>query len=104
MAKELLNKDGSPMREYTSPLLERLNAFELSEESKGLPYWKTNAEDDYITTPISVLRYIMELEKAIEITEERAFAIFKAGQDSMEEGGKSFEQYYKQSIHTTYNL
>jgi hypothetical protein len=30
---------------------------------KDLNYWKVNAEDDYITTPISVLRYISELEK-----------------------------------------
>jgi hypothetical protein len=26
--------------------------------------------------------------------EKLAFEYFKAGQDSMEEGGKSFEQYY----------
>ena len=32
--------------------------------------------------------------KAIE--KEQAFEIFKAGQNSMEEGGKSFEQYYEQ--------
>jgi hypothetical protein len=97
MAKELLNKDGSPMREYTSPLLEELHAEDVAEQSKGLAYWKANAEDNYMTTPISVLRYITELEKAIEITEERAFAIFKAGQDSMEEGGKSFEQWFIQT-------
>lgn len=30
---------------------------------KDLNYWKNNAEEDYITTPISVLRYITELEK-----------------------------------------
>ena len=29
---------------------------------KDLNYWRTNAEEDYITTPISVLRYISELE------------------------------------------
>ena len=61
----LLNKDGSPMREYTSPLLEELQAEEVLEESKGLPYWKNNAEDNYMTTPISVLRYISELEKLV---------------------------------------
>jgi hypothetical protein len=98
MAKELLNKDGSPMREYTSPLLERLNAFELSEESKGLPYWKNNAEEDYMKTPISVLRYIGLLEKAFQFKEAKALAIFRAGQSSMEEGGKSFDQFYKQHL------
>ena len=30
---------------------------------KTIEYWKTNAEEDYLTTPISVLRYISELEK-----------------------------------------
>lgn len=32
-------------------------------EVKDLEYWRLNAEEDYITTPISVLRYIGELEK-----------------------------------------
>lgn len=31
--------------------------------SKSLLYWKTNAEEEYPQTPISVLRYISELEK-----------------------------------------
>ena len=30
---------------------------------KDLNYWKNNCEKDYINTPISVLRYITELEK-----------------------------------------
>jgi hypothetical protein len=30
---------------------------------KDLKYWQDNAEEDYMTTPISVLRYITELEK-----------------------------------------
>jgi len=33
---------------------------------KDLNYWKKNAEEDYITTPISVLRYITELENTHE--------------------------------------
>lgn len=33
---------------------------------KDLEYWKNNAEEDYMTTPISVLRYISELEKEVE--------------------------------------
>lgn len=37
------------------------------EQVKDLTYWKNNAEEDYITTPISVLRYISELEKQIPI-------------------------------------
>ena len=30
---------------------------------KDLKYWKNNCEEDYLHTPISVLRYITELEK-----------------------------------------
>ena len=33
---------------------------------KDLNYWKENAQENYITTPISVLRYISELEKQLE--------------------------------------
>jgi hypothetical protein len=32
------------------------------EEDKDLKYWKENCKDDYLHTPISVLRYITELE------------------------------------------
>jgi len=38
----------------------------MEEETKDLNYWKLNAEEDYIKTPISVLKYISELEQAIE--------------------------------------
>ena len=34
---------------------------------EDLAYWKNNAEENYITTPISVLKYITELENYIEI-------------------------------------
>ena len=37
-----------------------------NEKSKDLDYWKSNAEEDYITTPISVLRYINELEQRVK--------------------------------------
>ena len=33
---------------------------------KDLKYYCKNAEEDYLTTPISVLRYISELEKRIK--------------------------------------
>jgi hypothetical protein len=32
---------------------------------KDLKYYKQNAEEDYLTTPISVLRYIGELESKV---------------------------------------
>jgi hypothetical protein len=34
-------------------------------QEKDINYWKNNCEEDYITTPISVLRYISELEKIV---------------------------------------
>lgn len=33
--------------------------------TKDLNYWKKNAEEDYMKVPISVLRYITELEKLV---------------------------------------
>lgn len=38
----------------------------MNEENKNIEYWKNNAEEDYATTPISVLRYITELEKELK--------------------------------------
>jgi hypothetical protein len=34
-------------------------------KEKDIDYWRKNAEEDYLTTPISVLRYITELEKIL---------------------------------------
>lgn len=34
-------------------------------QEKDINYWKQNGEENYITTPISVLRYISELEKLV---------------------------------------
>lgn len=39
----------------------------MNGQDKDLEYYKNNAEEDYLTTPISVLRYISELEKAVEL-------------------------------------
>jgi hypothetical protein len=33
---------------------------------EDLAYWKNNAEENYMTTPISVLKYIHKLENHIE--------------------------------------
>jgi hypothetical protein len=46
---------------------------EVTSKDKDTNYWKQNAEEDYATTPISVLRYISELEKQLKsaYTEER---------------------------------
>lgn len=38
----------------------------MSNDKQDLSYWKQNAEENYVTTPISVLSYISKLEKHIE--------------------------------------
>jgi hypothetical protein len=43
---------------------------EEPKQKKDLAYWKANAEEDYIKVPISVLRYIIELEKRMYSEEE----------------------------------
>ncbi len=50
---------------------------------KDLNYWKDNAEEDYMTTPISVLRYIKELEEANQPKEIDNFKekLFKSYRD-----------------------
>ena len=35
--------------------------------AEDLNYWRNNAKEDYIKTPISVLRYITELEKKVSV-------------------------------------
>jgi hypothetical protein len=37
----------------------------MENKTQNLAYWRQNAEEDYMTTPISVLRYITEMEKAL---------------------------------------
>ncbi len=54
---------------------------------KNLEYWEKNAEEDYITTPISVLRYISESEKQIEELKAEKNKIHK---QALENSQKSF--------------
>jgi hypothetical protein len=37
----------------------------METQNKDLEYYRKNAEEDYLTTPISVLRYISEMEAAL---------------------------------------
>ena len=46
--------------------LDNTNQKETLEEVKDLNFWRNNCEENYITTPISVLRYISELERKQE--------------------------------------
>jgi len=43
---------------------------EVPKQEKDIKYWKNNCEEDYMTTPISVLRYISELEKLVASTQQ----------------------------------
>ena len=47
---------------------------ETLEEVKDLTYWKNNAEEDYLKVPISVLRYISELENKMYSEEDMKLA------------------------------
>jgi hypothetical protein len=44
-----------------------------------------------------ILGMLLRMTKELRISEKQAFKIFKAGQESMEEGGKSFDQFWKQT-------
>lgn len=63
----------------------------LIEQLKGYEY----DGNDFIFTGI-ISSELIEQAKQMEM--EQAFQSFKAGQDSMEEGGKNFEQYYKETF------
>lgn len=55
----------------------------MTNTKKNLLHWRTNAEENYITTPISVLKYITELEKETTITENTS------------DGYHTFKELYK---------
>lgn len=40
-------------------------------EKEGLDYWRANAEEDYMKVPISVLKYISELEQALALSTQK---------------------------------
>ena len=61
---------------------------EETKKEKDLAYWKENAEEDYMKVPISVLRYITELEERM-YSEEDLREAFENGVGS----GKYQEKY-----------
>lgn len=44
-----------------------------------------------------ILGILLRMTRELKISEKQAFKIFKAGQKSMEDGGKSFDQFWKQT-------
>jgi hypothetical protein len=79
---------------------------ETLEEVKDLNYWKNNAEEDYLAVPISVLRYISELEEAQErsYSEEDIKNAFKVGFSigygsdvyAIDEKNRTCDEWFKQ--------
>ena len=69
---------------------------ETLEEVKDISYWKNNCEENYITTPISVLRYISELEKQQErsYSEEDLRYAFECATD-LNPSFESFNVWFK---------
>ena len=71
---------------------------ETEEVVKDLGYWKNNAEEGFYSTPISVLRYIRELEKGyseeevIKILYQFHYDLINSNIDTKEEW---FEQFKK---------
>jgi hypothetical protein len=76
-------------------------------QEKDINYWKNNCEEDYITTPISVLRYVSELEKLVTLPqqeisdEEIALQAYKYEQYEFYGAGTAFEQgakWYREQL------
>jgi hypothetical protein len=84
---------------------------ETLEEVKDLAYYRANAEEDYLQVPISVLRYISELEEKSYSEEDmkqfawECVANFLSNSDNkvemalveviMDRNSKQFEQFKK---------
>jgi ribosomal protein L32 len=64
--QETFVSKGSGMSEKPNNHIE----VELPQQEKDINYWKNNCEEDYMTTPISVLRYISELEKLVALPQQ----------------------------------
>ena len=59
------NKDNELVQGVFNPDTwgKRIVEQKILEEAKDLAYWRANAEEDYLQVPISVLRYISQLEQ-----------------------------------------
>ena len=67
---------------------------QLPQQEKDINYWKNNCEEDYISTPISVLRYISELEKLVPQQE----TFLSKGSDDKSDFDKPFIDFAKQYV------
>jgi hypothetical protein len=63
---------------------------------KDLAYYKANAEEDYLAVPISVLRYISQLEQEQDknkYSDEKEFYKYMAKQDSWKSVGLIIQEF-----------
>ena len=76
---------------------------ETLEEVKDLAYWKNNADEAYLKVPISVLRYITELEERMYSEEDMIeFAVWlylEVGSNKGKErtNKELFKEWFEQS-------
>jgi hypothetical protein len=71
---------------------------EEPKQEKDLAYWKENAEEDYMKVPISVLRYITELEERMyneEEVEKMVRAAYTFGEKEFKYFG-AFKEWFEQ--------
>lgn len=64
---------------------------------EDLAYWKNNAKENYITTPISVLKYITELEQHIEIIKTQLLSDEEIDKLAYYDFKEKIEKYNSQS-------
>lgn len=69
---------------------------ETLKEVKDLTYWRKNAEEDYIKVPISVLRYITELEERSYSEEEVLDILYRFHYDLVNSNIDTKEEWFKQ--------
>jgi hypothetical protein len=70
---------------------------ETIEEVKDLSYYKANAEEDYLAVPISVLRYITELEER-SYSEEELLQALNIGFTSTDETWEECVEFAKEQF------
>lgn len=66
-----------------------------SAEEKDLAYWKANAEEDYMKVPISVLRYITQMEQELTILQQANNELLKSEKIWSEKANHHYEESLK---------
>jgi hypothetical protein len=69
----------------------------MSNKQTAVEWLEIELEKLWVEKYLSPITIKPLLQQAKEMEKLKAFEIFKAGQDSMEEGGKGFEQFYEQT-------